>query len=56
VEPLLACASHAPVKNGPEVKRMVSVRPEDDGGHGEEERVGRDLVEYSRSKFKNVDL
>jgi succinate dehydrogenase hydrophobic anchor subunit len=34
---------------------MVSARPEDDGGHGEEERVGRDLVEYSRSKFKNVD-
>jgi hypothetical protein len=24
---------------------MVSARPEDDEGHGEEERVGRDLVE-----------
>jgi hypothetical protein len=56
VELLLARASHAPERNGSEAKRMVSARPEDDGGHGEEERVGLDLVEYCRSKFKNFDL
>jgi len=44
------------MRNGPEAKRMVSARPEDDGGHGEEECVVLDLVEYCRSKFKNFDL
>jgi hypothetical protein len=56
MEPLLARASHAPVRSSPEAKQMVSAGPEDNSGHGGEERVGLDLVEDCRSKFKNFDL